>query len=69
VTALTDRITRRHLECAYVDSDSFVTAALEWVSTHGHEDDVVFAAACAAYRESAEFATVIDDACTGERRF
>lgn len=60
---------RHDTEHRYEASDAFIGAALEWVAQHGHEDRLVVAVACAAYRQSPEFDTVIDDALDNERRF
>ena len=57
----------RHLAVeAYTRSDQFITDALDWVGTYGHEHADVVEAVTHRYEFSKQFDTVIDDAMAGE---
>jgi hypothetical protein len=61
------QVQREALERAYLKSDRYLADALEWVADHGHTDSRVVAVAEAAYRDSPQYRTVIDDATNGEQ--
>lgn len=63
-----DEMVDEYIEAAelYEASGRFVADALTWVYDFGAAYGTVVAVACAAYRESPEFATVVDDILEGE---
>lgn len=51
---------------AYINSELFLTDALDWASIHGHEHADVVEVVTNRYQWSKQFDAVIDDALAGE---
>jgi hypothetical protein len=60
---------RAALEAAYQASDRYTADALQWAADHGHTDSRVVAVAEAAYLDSPQYRTVIEDSLDGEVRW
>ena len=54
------------VEHRYINSDRFITDALDWVGGHGHEHAKLMDVIIDYYCESPQFRTVVEDVMDGE---